>query len=303
MSEPIETVTVGTSSLGAGTTPGSEASEAAIELALALLTGPFARIDTSHSYASGRSEEVLGAARARLENPSSAHVVTKVDADSDGILNRDRVMRSYEASLDRLGIDRVELLHLHDPYSVSFEQAVGPGGALEGMIELVDSGAVDQIGIAAGPVDLVLRYVRTGAFDAVLTHNRYTLVDRSARPLLAEARRRGMTVFNAAPFGGGVLASGPGRDTRYAYRPAAAEVVDWIARVASVCERYDVALPAAALHFSLRSPLIDSTVVGVSSLRRLAILRELVSAEIPEELWHDLDELGPTPDPLGVSQR
>lgn len=301
----IEAVTLGTSALGADTQPGSAAEAVAIETAAALLTSRFARIDTSRAYAGGRSEEVLGAARRLLQDPAgSARIVTKVDADPEtGALDRDRVLKSYESSLERLGLDRVELLHLHDPYTVTFAEAAGPRGAIAGMRELRDGGAVDAIGIAAGPIPLMLDYVRSGAFDAVLTHNRYTLVDRSALPLLSEARSRGMTTFNAAPFGAGILATGARPGARYGYRPASTAVIDWVARAQAVCDRHDVPLPAAALHFSIRSPLVDSTVVGVYSSSRLRDLDVLVDQRIPDELWAELDAIGPTPDPLAEAAR
>ncbi|HKU11113.1 MAG TPA: aldo/keto reductase, partial [Sinomonas sp.] len=165
-------------------------------------------------------------------------------------------------------------------------------------LELRDSGAVEAIGIAAGPIPLLLDYVRTGAFDAVLTHNRFTLVDRSALPLLAEARSRGMTVFNAAPFGAGVLAAGVRPGARYGYRPATEPVIAWVGRAQDICDRHGVPLAAAALHFSLRSPLVDSTVVGVRTAARLRELETLVDTRVPEGLWAELDAIGPTPDPL-----
>lgn len=300
----IDDITVGTSSLGRATVPGSPEDADAVATASALLTGPFSRVDTSNAYAGGRSEQVLGAALAELGSRGAARVVpaqvvTKVDADpGTGVLDRDRVLRSYDESLQRLGLDRVGVLHLHDPYTVTLAQAAAPGGALEGMRELRDSGAVDAIGIAAGPIDLMTAYVGTGIFDALLTHNRYTLVDRSAEQLLADARRRGMITFNAAPFGAGILASGARPGASYGYRPASPALLDWVTRAEELCEAYGVPLRAAALHFSLRSPLVDSTVVGVSSSTRLAQLVALRDVIIPDALWGDLDTLGAAPSPL-----
>jgi D-threo-aldose 1-dehydrogenase len=295
----FENVTVGTSSLGRGTRPGSQEEADAVATASALLAGPFALVDTSNAYAGGRSEAVLGLALRELGASASARIVTKVDADPrTGALDRDRVLRSYEESLARLGLDRVGLLHLHDPYTITLAEAASPGGALEGMTELRDSGAVDAIGIAAGPIPLMRSYVDTGLFDALLTHNRFTLVDRSAEPLLDDARRCGMQTFNAAPFGAGILASGPAADASYGYRPAGAALIDWVTRAEAVCAAHGVSLRAAALHFSLRSPRVDSTVVGVSSSRRLAELVALREVVIPDVLWEELEALGPAPSPL-----
>ena len=296
-------ITIGASQLGSATVPGSDEEAAAIQTAAAMLSGPFALVDTSNEYAGGRSESVLGRALEVLGDRATARIVTKVDRDpGTGAFDRDRVLRSYEESLARLGVDRVEVLHLHDPYTVTFDEAIGPGGAMDGLRELRDSGSVDAVGIAAGPIPLMTQYVQTGLFDVLLSHNRFTLVDRSAEPLFAEARRRGMGVFNAAPFGAGILARGAAPGATYAYRPAPPELIAWVARAERVCAEHGVSLAAAALHFSLRSPLVDSTVVGVSTPQRLADLSALASVAVPEELWPALAALGPAPSPLAEAQ-
>lgn len=291
-------LTLGTSGLGAGTRPGDPDEAAAVELARAMLTGPYALVDTSNVYAGGRSEVILGlAGAATLDAPRA--VVTKTDRDlPSGLFDADRVRRSFEESCARLGVDRVPLLHLHDPYTVSFEEAVAPGGALDGMLRLKSEGLVDAIGIAAGRVGLVTRYVDTGEFDAVLTHNRYTLVDRSALPLIENAAARGMAVFNAAPFGGSLLARGSVAGGSYNYRPAEPELLDWVARVERIADDAGVTLPAVALQFSLRCPTIDSTVVGVSRPDRIASLERLRTTEVPSEVWERIEALGPAPSPV-----
>lgn len=290
----VSPLTPGTSPLGRGTEPGDDAD--AVATAKALLTGRHGLVDTSNNYSDGRSEQVLGAALAELGDEATAAIVTKVDVDPEtGAFDRDRVFRSYDESLERLGLDRVGLLHLHDPYMVSTAEALGSGGAVEALIELRESGRVDAIGVAAYPFDMMQEYVTSGVFDAVLIHNRFTLVDQSAAPLFAEAKRRGMTVFNAAPFGAGLLAKRPEKSASYAYRPAPDELVAWAERAREVSESHGVALRTAALHFSVRSPLVDSTVVGTSSPQRLAQLDEMLAADIPDALWDELEELGPAP--------
>jgi D-threo-aldose 1-dehydrogenase len=292
-------LTLGVSALGRDTEPGSREEAAAVEVAIDLLRSEHAYVDTSNNYAGGRSESVLGIAISHLGADAGSRIISKVDCDPHtGVFDRDRVLRSFEETTSRLGVDRIPLLHLHDPYTVSFEEAIGPGGALEGMIELRDSGQVGAIGIAAGPVPLVERYVATRQFDAVLVHNRFTLVDQSAGSLFEEAHRRGMTVFNAAPFGAGILATGPQKDAMYHYGPADERLQEWVSRVDSLCGRYGVPLIAVALHFSLRSPFIDSTVVGVARPGRREQLDDLAHVQVPDALWDDLDAIGPAPSPI-----
>lgn len=293
----FDALLLGTSGLGRDPSP--EGADAAVRTAMALLARPGTLVDTSNAYADGRSEAALGEARRRLGSAARATVMTKAARDPEtGALDRDRVLRSFEESRARLGVDTVPFLHLHDPYTISVRDAEAPGGAIAGLRELRDAGTVGAIGIAAGPIPLMTRYVETGAFDAVLTHNRCTLVDRSAAPLLQAARERGMTVFNAAPFGGGILVTGARDDATYAYRPAAPELRDWVHRVERVCAAYGVPLPAVALAFSLRSPLVDATVVGAGSPERLRRLEALRATPVPEAIWDEIDALGPAPSPI-----
>ncbi|ADI11757.1 aldo/keto reductase [Streptomyces bingchenggensis BCW-1] len=263
-----------------------------------MITSAGMATDTSNNYAGGHSETLLGQAIAENGGLEPGHIlITKADADpSTQAFDRDRVWRSFEESKARLGLDRIPLLHLHDPYSVTVEAAFARHGAVQGMIELREQGLVDAIGIAAGPLSLMTRYVTSGIFDALLTHNRYTLIDRRAEPLISEAAQRGMGVFNAAPFGGGILAGQPG--TRYAYRESPKPLLQWVTRLTDLCNRWEIPLAAAALHFSVRNPCIDSTVVGVSSPERIAELQHLQHLTVPEAFWTTLSELGTPPSTL-----
>ncbi len=287
---------LGTSGLG------STDQDAAVQTALALL-GSGLLIDTSNTYASGRSETTLGRALAALpaeeRAAAASRILTKVDADPvTGAFDADRVRRSAEESLERLGVDSIPVLHLHDPYTITPAEAFAPGGAVEGLLRLKDEGIAAAIGVAAAPIPLMRRYVESGAFDAVLVHNRFTLVDDSAAELFVDAQNRGMTVFNAAPFGGDLLVKGPRPGATYEYRPIGAELAAWTTAVFEICARYEVPTPAVALRFSTRAPFIDHTVVGVSSAARLAELLAFDALEIPEALWQDIAALGAAASPI-----
>jgi D-threo-aldose 1-dehydrogenase len=285
---PPHAVLLGASSLGQPGRPDPD------ELAEAMLRSGFPAIDTSNRYASGRSEEYLGRAIGRVGVPAGTVVITKVDADTaTGVFDGDRVRRCFEESLARLGLDRVPLLQIHDPYTITLSEAMSPRGAVPALVRLREEGAVDAIGIAAEPVELLLDYIGTGVFDAVLTHSHYTLIDRGSLVVLQAARERGMLAINAAPFGGGILAGSPDHRDTYAYRPASRETLRLVALAEQVCRRFDVPMDAAALAFSTRSEHVDATAVGVSSLARLRRLHELVTADIPAGL---LDELESVPD-------
>ena len=95
-----------------------------------------------------------------------------------------------ERSLELLGVDRLEIVFLHDPESIGFEAAMAPGGAVEALERYRDQGVIGHIGVAGGPIDMMMRFVETDRFEAVITHNRYTLINRVADPLLTLGTRR-----------------------------------------------------------------------------------------------------------------
>ncbi|HWH26436.1 MAG TPA: aldo/keto reductase [Pseudolysinimonas sp.] len=286
----LAAVTLGASPLG-------KKPELGDDLADALLSSPFRQIDTSNNYGKGRSETLLGEAIARRGGlPLGTVIFSKVDSDPEtGAFTADRVVRSFDETRERLGLDTLPLLHFHDPYDLTVSEAMAPGGPVEALIGLRDQGVVGAIGIAAGQSSLMEEYVRTDAFDAVLNHNRWTLVDRSADTLWNLATERGMAVFNAAPFGGGIIAGSTTRGAKYAYTEASNELLSYIERMRVVASEWKVDLAAAALQFSLAEPRIHSTVVGMSSPARVEALPDLVEADIPAEFWQALGALGTPP--------
>ncbi len=266
------------------------------------LDSPVNFLDTSAGYSDGESERRVGAAiRARGGLPDGFVLATKVDPDPT---TRDysaaQVRRSAEQSLERLGLERFQLLHLHDPEVIGFDQAMAPGGPVEALVELQKSGVAAHLGVAGGPVDLLARFVETGVFEVVLTHNRYTLVDQSAEELLRVAARTGTAVLNAAPFGGGILAKGPEASRKYAYRDADPAVVRLVHALQDACTDDGVPLGALALQFSLREPRITSTVVGISAPERVDQTVEWATWPIPDELWRAVADLRTAADAAGT---
>ena len=122
---------------------------------------------------------------------------------------------------------------------------MAPGGPVEALQGYKEQGLIDFLGVASGPIDLEIKYVELGIFDAVITHNRYTLLNASADPLLTVASERGVAVLNAAPYGSGMLAKGPDAYPRYAYQQASEKMIDRVRQMAAICDRYGVPLAAA----------------------------------------------------------
>lgn len=266
--------------------------------ALATLRAAFASpinfIDTAANYGDGTAERRIGAALQHVGGLADDRVIaTKADRDmTTGDFGGDQMKRSVEASLDRLGLDHLQFVYIHDPEHTTFEHITSRGGALEVLQALQREGVIGDIGISGGPIDMLIRYVETGAFAAVETHNRYTLLNRSALPLLNVAWERGVAVVNAAPYGSGMLAKGPDAFSRYAYQEAAPIQVERTRQLASVCERHGVALAAAALQFSMRDPRVATTVVGMTRPERIAQTLALARQVIPAEVWAEIDTVG-----------
>ncbi|MDR7468496.1 MAG: aldo/keto reductase [Armatimonadota bacterium] len=259
----------------------------------AVFRSPLNFLDTAAAYGDGESERRIGTVLREMGGLPPGYVLsTKADRNlQTGDFSGDQIRRSVERSLRLLGVDRLQLVFLHDPEHTTFEQVMAPGGPLEVLLRFREEGVIQHIGVAGGPIPLMMRYVRTRAFEVVITHNRYTLLNRTAEPLIACAAELGVAVVNAAPYGSGILAKGPDAYPRYAYQHATPGVVDRARRAAEICRRFDVPLAAAALQFSLRDPRIVSTIVGVSRPERVAETLTLATHPIPEELWSQLDPL------------
>ncbi len=177
----------------------------------AIFDGPANFIDTARNYGLGRSEERIGAAiRERGGLPEGFIVSTKLDRDFEtNAFDAARARRSFEQSLKALGLERVDLLHLHDPeHARSFDEATGRDGALGELFRIKEEGLARAVGLAAGPASMMMPLLRDWDFDALITHNRFTLANRSADDMLDFAASRGIAVLNAAPYASGVLAKG-----------------------------------------------------------------------------------------------
>lgn len=283
----------GTSALGSFPAQyGYEVSETqALTTLLRVFEGPLNFIDTSNNYF--EAEKRIGIALREIGGlPTGFVLATKVDPERGSTdLSGLRARASVQESLDRLGLDHLQLVYIHDPEQLDFDAATAPGGVVEAMIQMQKEALIDNIGVAGGPTDLMRRYVELGVFQAVISHNRFTLVDQSARPLAEEAAKRSMAFVNAAPYGGGMLVNGPDAHPNYAYRPAGEDTKNRVREMQKACQEYEIPLAAAALQFSMREPAIASTILGMSTPERLEQTFSLVQTPIPNDLWTVLDSL------------
>ena len=265
----------------------------------AIFAGPATMIDTSRIYGLGRSEERIGAAIAEMGGlPKGFAVSTKLDRDFEtGKFDAARARRSLEDSLKALGLPSVQILHLHDPeYASDFADVTRQGGALTELFKLKAEGLCDAVGFAAGKVEVMTPLIKDWDFDAIITHNRYTLLNRNASAMIDVAVSRGTAVFNAAPYAGGVFAKGSGAYQKLAYQDADAETLAPVRQVEAICARFAVPPGAAALQFSLRDKRIASTICGVSKPERVKETIDWANWPIPEEMWAELAKVAWTND-------
>jgi D-threo-aldose 1-dehydrogenase len=269
----------------------SVSKQRAFDTLRAVFESPLNFLDTAASYGDGESERRIGEVLEEIGGlPEGCVLSTKADRDlHTGDFSGEQMRRSVERSLRLLGLDRLQLVFLHDPEHETYEHMMAPGGPVEVLMDLKDEGVIEHVGVAGGPIDLMIRFVETGLFEAVITHNRYTLVNRTAEPLLEIAAERGVAALNAPPYGSGILAKGPDAYARYEYREAPREMVERVRYMEKACRELGVQLAAAALRFSLRDPRVASTIVGMSRPERVGQTLELATHPIPDELWGRLD--------------
>lgn len=254
------------------------------------LDSPIPYIDTAALYGNGESERRIGLVlRERGGLPDGAVLQTKAGRDPvSNDFSGEMVKRRFERSLELLGVDHIRFVYLHDPEHTTFAQATAPGGPLAVLQDFKEQGVIGHLGVAGGPIPLELRYLELGVFDAVITHNRYTLLNRSAEPLIQYAAEKGVAVLNAAPYGSGLLAKGPAAYPRYAYQPASPEMIERVDRLTEIGDKYGVPLAAIALQFSTRDPRITNTIVGMSKPERIEQTLDYLAQPIPTELWREV---------------
>ena len=230
--------------------------------------------------------------------PEGAVISTKVDRELDTHrFDASQVRRSLEETLEALALDRVQLLHLHDPeYAASLDQVTGAEGSLRELFKMKEEGLADAVGLAAGDVAVMMPIIREWDFDAILCHNRFMLTNRNAEAMMDLAVDKGMAFLNAAPYAGGTLAKGAEACEIYVYQDATEEVLEPVRRIEEICARHGIPLGAAALQFSMRDDRVASTVCGISKPERVQETLDWAAWPIGEEVWEELLALPYTTD-------
>jgi D-threo-aldose 1-dehydrogenase len=205
----------------------------------------------------------------------------------------DGVMRSVEESLERLGLDRIDILHIHDPDD-HYEEALN--GAYRALDRLRSDGVIAAVGAGMNQAEMLTRFAREGNFDCFLLAGRYTLLDQIAlKELLPECVERGIAIIAGGVYNSGILAD-PKPGAHYNYQTAPAELLERARRIRDVCDQHGVPLKAAAVQFPLGHPAVSCVVVGCRSAAQLDQSIEMFEFDIPPALWRDLKSAGLLPD-------
>ncbi len=247
--------------------------------------------DTAPYYGGGLAEHRLGAAlreRPRAEYTLSTKVGRLLRPDTSGWgsayfdFSYDAALRSLESSLERLRVDRVDIVLVHDPDD-HYDEA--RDGAFRALARLRDEGVVEEVGVGMNQTGVLVRFALEADPDCFLVAGRFTVLDRGAAyELLPLCEERGIDVIAGGVFNSGILAGG---DT-FDYAAAPPEVVARVEHLNELCNRHDVPLAAAAVQFPLRHPVVRAVLVGCATPDEVSEDVRLSTLPIPDSLWQEL---------------
>jgi D-threo-aldose 1-dehydrogenase len=308
---------LGTAWLGNMYTPVEAASAAAV-VRQALGLG-IRLIDTAPLYGYGLAEQRLGEALVGVRREDFA-LCTKVgrllrprlpgeqvrpnfdgtgplfvdapDLYADFDFSHDATLRCIDQSLRRLGLDRLDIVLIHDP-DEHVEQALA--GAYRTLVRLREDNVIGAIGVGSNRAHVLTRFVRAADLDVVLLAGEYTLLDQSGLDeLLPACRAAGTSVVVGGVYNTGVLAD-PTPGACYKYQVAPAEILERARHIQTVCARYDVPLRAAAIQFPFGHPAVSSVLAGVRSVEELVDNVAMLTHPVPADMWADLRQEGLLP--------
>ncbi len=267
--------------------------------------------DTAPIYGFGKAETRLGRELGRTDRGSFV-VATKVGytlvPDEGGrdekVFHRfdnvprvrpifdyshDGIMRTFEGSLKRLSLSRVDILNIHDP-DYNWEEAIGI--AYPTVHKLRSEGVVRAIGVGMNQAEMLARFARECDFDCLLVAGRYTLIDHTGlRELLPVCQQKGISVIIGGPYNSGILATGARPGATYNYLDASPAILERVAAIEAVCGRHGVPLKAAALQFPMAHPAVAAIIPGARSAAEVEENFQLLSTAIPDDFWEELRHL------------
>jgi D-threo-aldose 1-dehydrogenase len=234
--------------------------------------------------------------------------VDPLSFDADYDYSYDGIMRSVEFSYARLGLNRIDILYVHDigvythgaaKNAVYQKQLLDSG--VKALEELKSSGAISAFGLGVNEVPVCLDVMRHADLDCILLAGRYTLLDRSAvAELLPLCRQKGTSLVIGGVFNSGILATGPVPGSHFDYMPASEDVLAKVGAMEAIAKRHGAPLAAAAMQFPLRDPIVASVLIGTAKPSSLTRNMETVEPPLPDSIYGEFEPYTLVAPPLGA---
>lgn len=246
--------------------------------------------DTAPNYIRGLAETRTGLLLKQVPR-DSVIVATKVGFDITGPetrrdYSRDGILRSLEGSLKRLNVDRVDIVHVHDPDDY-YQDVIDH--SFPALADLRRQGVIKMIGAGMNQWQMLLRFAAQADFDCFMIAGRYTLLEQGALPLLEHCQRQNIAVLAASIYNSGILATGTqtARPT-YNHGPASAEIISRVRQLEAVCAAFNIPIHTLATQFPLAHPAVTSLIVGFQHRTEIQAYLNALDDELPSGIWERL---------------
>lgn len=262
-----------------------------VETLVAAIDAGCAFFDTAVLYNRGLSETMIGEAlRLRPAVKDEIIVTTKAGRWHGGYdFSYDAILRSVDESLERLGLDRLKIVYIHDAMGQPMGDVLADDGALGALRRLQRQGVIAHIGVACNNPPTNLAYIRTGEFDAAVIADCWSLINHIAeREIFAAAAEHDVGLVGATPLERSLLVTGPQADTLYLNRAFSPECLAHVSKIQRLCLRYDVPMLAVALQWCTRHPQVASVIPGARLPQEARSCLAAAQLAIPEDLWAEL---------------
>lgn len=251
-------------------------------------------IDTAVLYGRSKSEAMIGEAlRRRPSAKDNVIITTKAGRSHLGYdYSFDAILRSVEGSLERMGLDSLEIVYIHDAMGQPMDEVLSERGALGALRHLQSQGIIKHIGTAANNPPTNLEYIKTGEFDAAVIADCWSLINHVAeREIFAAAARHDVGLVGATPLERGLLVTGPQENTKYLNRVFGQDCLDHVSKIQQLCGRFDVPMIAVALQWCARHSQVASAIPGARIPEEAESSLAAAEIDIPDPLWAELDPI------------
>lgn len=268
--------------------------ELGVNTLVAAIDAGCAFFDTAVLYGRSMSETMLGEAfRQRPAARDNITVTTKAGRSHVGYdFSFDGILRSVEQSLERMGLDRLPIVYIHDAMGQPMDGVLSDRGALGALRHLQDQGIIKHIGVACNNPPTNFEYIKTGLFDAAVIADCWSLINHiAAREIFAEAEKHDVGLVGATPLERSLLVTGPQAGAKYLNRVFGQECLDHVSVIQRLCQSYDVPMVAVALQWPTRQPQVASVIPGARIPAEAESSMAAAEIEIPEALWEELNPM------------